>query len=430
MTTSSTITPTPVLADKALKPKLRLAYLSTQYPAVSHTFIRRELHELERRGHDIVRLSIRPPQVDLVDPLDRTEARRTISCLSQSVWRLLSATARLAVTRPLRFLQALQLSMAMGRRSERGMLRHFAYLMEASFVSAFCARENIRHVHVHFGTNAATVARLTYRLGGPTYSLTVHGPDEFDAPVGFDLAGKIADAQFVAAISDYCRAQLYRWSATEHWSKIHVIRCTVDGHYNAVPVAPVPKESITLLNIGRLNAQKGQLLLLDALHQLRREGIPVHLVIIGDGELRQLLKQRLVRLGLIDCVEITGYLSEEEVIRHLRKARTLVLSSFAEGLPVVIMEALAAGRPVISTAIAGVPELVRDGVNGWLIPAGDVQALTGAMRAALLANPAELDAMGAIGRRHVLAQHSAAGQVDVLERLLRQTAAGGMDRGN
>lgn len=403
--------------------RMRLAYLTTQYPKVSHTFIRRELRELEERGHYVLRLAIRPADSAIVDPADLEEAGKTIHCLAQPWPRLLAGQLRTVLTRPLRFARAVKMAWAMGRRSERGLLRHFAYLAEAAWLLQQLHRHRIEHLHVHFGTNAAAVARLIRCMGGPPYSMTVHGPDEFDSPRSSCLGPKQADAAFVAAISDYCSAQLRRWAAPQDWSRIHVIRCGVSARFLR-DHEPIDPASRTLVCVGRLCPQKGQLLLVEAVGRLHREGLDVRLVLAGDGEMRQVLEGRTAELGLGEHIRITGWIGEDEVRRHLLAARAMVLPSFAEGLPVVIMEALALGRPVISTYVAGIPELVRPAETGWLVPAGNVYELAAAMKEALLAPVEQLDAMGSAGRRRVAQLHDAAIEAGRLEELLLAAGTG------
>jgi len=397
--------------------KLRLAYLTTQYPKVSHTFIRRELRELEARGHHVLRLAIRQTDSAIVDPADVEEAARTLHCLSQPWHRLLAAAVRAWLDRPTRCIRSLTDALRMSRRSERGMLRHLAYLVEAAYLLQELRRHRIEHVHVHFGTNAAAVARLIHLLGGPSYSFTVHGPDEFDAPRSHALREKQADAAFVVAITSYCSAQLRRWARPEDWPRIHVCHCGVSRDFFTART-PVDPRSRKLVCVGRLCPQKGQLLLVEAAARLCREGLSFELVLAGDGEMRTALEQRIAQLGLEDTVCITGWIGEAEVRRQIAASRAMVLPSFAEGLPVVIMEAMAMGRPVISTYVAGIPELVREGETGWLVPAGEIAELAVAMRQALLAPAGELDRLGGNARRKVAESHDVCVEAGRLEQLL------------
>jgi glycosyltransferase involved in cell wall biosynthesis len=336
---------------------------------------------------------------------------------------LLGALGATACTRPLRLARALRTALALSARSERGLLRHLAYVVEACWLARVLQKRAVDHVHVHFGTNAAAVALLCEELGGPSFSLTVHGPGEFDAPIGFSLDRKLAAARFAVAISSYGSAQLRRWAAPVHWPKIQVVHCAVDEAYLEGD-EPVPPSSRSIVCVGRLTPQKGQLLLLDALAALRAEGIDLQLTLAGDGELRPALQQRIRELELEKHVAITGWVSSAEIRELLRGARALVLPSFAEGLPVVIMEALAMARPVVSTWIAGIPELVRPGESGWLVAPGDVSALTAALREVASAPTHELDRRGRNGREQVRARHSRLVEARKLERLLQAAANG------
>jgi glycosyltransferase involved in cell wall biosynthesis len=396
---------------------LRLAYLITQYPKVSHTFIRREIRELERRGHAVLRLAIRPADSALVDPEDLRESSRTLHCVTQPLATLARAQFRVAARHPRGYWRALRMAVRMGRRSERGLAAHLAYVVEAAFLLERLCEHRVEHVHVHFGRNAAAVARLIRCMGGPSYSFTVHGPDEFDAPRSLRLGDKQADASFVIAISDYCSAQLRRWSRPEDWPRIHVVRCGVGENFFS-RARPVDGRSRTFVCVGRLCPQKGQLLLIEAVARLKREGLALDLVLAGDGEMRGEIERRLRDLDVADRVKITGWIPETVVVDQVLAARALVLPSFAEGLPVVIMEAMALGRPVISTFVAGIPELVRPGETGWLVPAGNAEALADALRQALAATAGELQAMGLAARARVRAAHDIVTEAGRLESLL------------
>jgi glycosyltransferase involved in cell wall biosynthesis len=390
-----------------LLPSMRVAYLINQYPSVSHTFIRREIEGLEALGATVERFSVRPmPVAGLPDARDQRELSRTHALLSQGATGLLPAVTRLAATRPSAFARAELLTARTGLRSERGLLRNFAYLAEACALVEELDRRNVRHLHAHFGTNSAAVAMLAHELGGPSFSFTVHGPEEFDKPDLIALREKIARAAFVVGVSSFGRSQLYRYCEAKHWDKMHVVRCGLDQSY--VDSAPSPVLDVArFVSVGRLCEQKGQLLLVEAAAQLRREGRSFELVLVGDGPMRGEVEALIAREQLGAQVRITGWASGEVVQREIEAARVFVLPSFAEGLPVVIMEALGRGRPVISTYIAGIPELVRDGECGWLVPAGSADAVAQAMRTALEASPAQLTAMGQNGYARVCKMHDA-----------------------
>lgn len=386
---------------------MRLAYLCNLYPAVSHSFVRREIAGVEQAGHEVHRFSLRAPKGDLKDNADLAEAARTEVVLAQGALRLLSAAALLFLSRPLKTLQAARAAYRLSAPGFDQKWRHLAYWLEAAWLVRRLDRLGVGHVHAHFGTNPAAVALIARAWGGPPFSFTAHGPDEFDAPVMLALRQKIAGAHFVVAISSYGRSQLMRWSDPAHWHKIKVIRCGLDRSFLEAPIEPITADSTELLCVARLNPQKGLPLLMAACDRLRTGGAAFTLTIAGDGELREQLKMEIRARRLEDQIVLAGVRSSEEIREHLRRARAFVLPSFAEGLPVVLMEAMALGRPVIATAIAGIPELV-DSDCGWLIPAGSEDALVAAMTAALNASPEELASKGAVGRERVHQMHDAA----------------------
>jgi glycosyltransferase involved in cell wall biosynthesis len=396
---------------------MNIAYLIPTYPMPSQTFIRREIAALETRGWTVRRFAMRRFADELADPADRTEQGRTSFILDAGAVVLARALIGDALRHPKRWLVALVAAIRMGLRSERGMVLHLIYLAEASVLRRRLSDCSARHLHVHFGTNAASVALLCRLLGGPPYSVTIHGPEEFDAPRPLCLGEKVRHAAFVAAISQFTRAQLYRFCAAGDWHKIQVIRCGVDEPFLSAAATPVP-ERPRLVNVGRLCEQKGQLLLIEAAARLREQGLEFELVIVGDGPMRRQMERLIDQFDLRGRVWITGFLDNDGVRRELQAARALVLPSFAEGLPVVIMEALALGRPVISTQIAGIPELVEPGKNGWIVPAGAVEPLVEAMAEALATDRSELDRMGRAGAVRVASQHDASTEATKLAELI------------
>lgn len=387
-----------------ISPVVKVAYLVNQYPATSHSFIRREIVALEAQGVLVERFSIRPPPAQLVDPGDVAEHAKTREVLRAGPLGLLKALLATAFSAPGTWFAALRMALRMGGRSDRGRLRHLIYLAEACLLLGWLRAAGVHHLHAHFGTNPAAVALLTRMLGGPPYSFTVHGPDEFDHPVELSLGEKIAHASAVVAVSEYGKSQLYRWIPHTAWPKVHVVRCGVDAAFLAAGPQPI-SDNRRMVCIGRLAEQKGQLLILEALASLASQGIAVELVLAGDGAMRPVVEERVRELGLQGAVRITGWVSNEVIRTELLGARVLLLPSFAEGLPVALMEALALGRPAITTYVAGIPELVENRVNGWLIPAGSVTAMAGAIKEALDTPVGELARMGRAGAAAVAARH-------------------------
>jgi colanic acid/amylovoran biosynthesis glycosyltransferase len=383
---------------------MRVAYLVNQYPKVSHSFIRREILALERHGLEVLRIALRGWDDELVDLEDERERERTRYVLREGALPLLLAMTHMLFMRPARLMQALRLAWRMSRRAERPLPVHLIYLAEACRIEPWLRAASIQHLHAHFGTNSAEVAMLVHALGGPRWSFTVHGPEEFDKAQLIGLAEKIRHCAFVVAVSSYGRSQLYRLLEHRHWSKVRVVRCGLEDRYYAVPIRVAPAAR-RLICVGRLCEQKGQLLLVEAARRLAELNVDFEIVLAGDGDLRADIEALISRYELKGRMRITGWINGTQVRDEILTARALVLPSFAEGLPVVIMEAMALGRPIISTFVAGIPELVLDGRHGWLVPAGDVDALTSAMRACLDAPTDTLTRMGEAARSRVRVRH-------------------------
>lgn len=384
---------------------LRIAYFTNQYPKVSHSFIRREILALERSGFDILRIALRGWDGEIIDAEDRQEQQLTRYVLQQGTLPLLFAMLRALLTSPGKFFPALALAIRMGRRAARPLPYHLAYLAEACRMLPWLKASGATHVHAHFGTNSAEVVMLARALGGPPYSFTVHGPDEFDQPQAFGISEKIRRAAFVVAISSYGRSQLYRWIDHAYWPKIRIVHCGVEPEFHEGFSVDTP-DAPRLICVGRLAEQKGQLLLITAASILISKGIKLELVLVGEGEMRAEIAALIARHGIGRQVRLTGAISTDRLREEILAARALVLPSFAEGLPGVIMEAMALRRPVLTTYVAGIPELVQDGVNGWLIPAGSVDALVAAMEKVLSLPVAELRAIGEANYMRVLERHS------------------------
>jgi glycosyltransferase involved in cell wall biosynthesis len=401
---------------------MRIAYLVNQYPKVSHSFIRREIIALEKQGIEVTRIALRGWDDVLPDAADEEERTRTYYVLRAGTPTLLLAVARAFITRPVRLLRALGLAYRMSRHADRPLPLHLAYLAEACCIEPRLRATGIQHLHAHFGTNSAEVAMLVRALGGPPWSFTVHGPEEFDRAPLIGLAEKVRDSAFVIAVSSFGRGQLYRLVEPQYWQKIQVVHCGLDQDFISGATDDVP-EANRLVCVGRLCEQKGQLLLVEAARLLAGHGADFTIVLAGDGELRDEVEALIARYKLERNIRITGWISNQQVREEIRAAQALVLPSLAEGLPVVLMEAMALYRPVISTYVAGIPELVRPGEHGWLVPAGDVEELVEAMRACLNTSPAILTQMGAAAHDRVMTRHNVDVEVVKIADLFRNVGA-------
>lgn len=395
---------------------MNIAYLINQYPQTSHSFIRREILGLEALGHTVGRYTLRRSDGTLPDPTDQAERERARVVLGVGAGGLLLATLRQLFTNTKRLGSTLKLTIRDGRASDRGLARHLVCLAEACVLARWLTDAKVRHVHAHFGTNSATVAMMAGLLASIPYSFTVHGPEEFDRATGLGLLEKVRHARFVVAISDFGRGQLMRWTRAQDWPKLRVVRCGLDATFLA-DEPTMPPDNHRVVCVGRLVEQKAQLVLVEAAAILKRRGIPIEVRLVGDGPMRPDIEAAIVANGLQESVRILGWRSALEVREEMRTARLVAQPSLAEGLPVAVMEALALGRPVVTTQIAGIPELV-DARCGWIVPPGASENLADALASALRTPVETLGAMGAEGRSRVLARHRIETEVSKLARIL------------
>jgi glycosyltransferase involved in cell wall biosynthesis len=394
--------------------KVRIAYLTGVYPRASDTFVRIEVQTLRSMGFDVHTFSIRRPDESLlVGEQVQSEARGTHYLLEGGLWRLLRAAVLTAMCRPLRFIKTLALMWRTGAPGLRGRFFHAAYFAEAAYLSRLLLSRRIRHLHNHIGENSATVAMLASQLSGIPFSLTIHGPGIFFHPRHWALGEKIERSAFTACISHFCLSQCMVVTSVSAWNRLRLVHCAFDPMFSSVPLTPVPRE-LHFLFVGRLCQEKGISLLVEAIKRLRSRHSGITLSIIGDGPLRSDLHKSIINAGLEHQIKLFGWQTSEFIRQAMIDSRALVLPSFAEGLPVVFMEAFAVQRPVIATRIAGIPELVEHGISGWLIEPGSVEALVEAMHQVCETSCDLLARMGQAGFQRVIRQHDARTEVTKL----------------
>jgi glycosyltransferase involved in cell wall biosynthesis len=397
---------------------MHVAYLINTYPMVSLSFIRREIRAMERQGVTVDRLALRGWDEKVVDPDDEVERARTQYVLRHGIGPLTMAVLRTAARRPRQFLSSLATAIGMSRHADRGLIYHLVYFAHACMVREWVARSGATHLHAHFGTNAAEVAMIVRLLGGPPYSFTVHGSEEFDKGETLGLDKKMANAKFIVAVNSFCRAQMFRRSAIADWGKIKIVHCGLDDTFLSAPPREAP-DVRRFVSIGRFCKEKGQIVLLEAFSQVLKRYPDCQLVLGGDGEMRQEVEERIRTLGISESVRVTGWLSNEQVRDEILAARSLVLPSFQESLPIVIMEAMACRRPVIATYVGGMAELVEPGATGWLVQTGNVEELEAAMLANLAMPIEDLRSLGEAGAARVRARHVADSEVSKLVKLFQ-----------
>lgn len=393
-------------------PARRLAYLNSRYPALSHTFIEREIQAARDQGLEVHTFSVRAsPVEDLRSRTMRREAERTFVLLGGQARPWVQAHGSVLRTHPRGALRTLRTALGHGQATPRAKLWQTFYYGEAIVLQQQMRARGLRHVHVHHANVSADVARLTCEIGnavdGPgtwTWSMTIHGSAEFENIQAWDLPAKIEQTHATACISDFTRGQLMRLVDRSHWDKIRVVRMSVDPDIYLPPVQPrVHDGPLRALAVGRLVTLKGFHILIDAVDALRREGVAVEVRIIGQGPDEEVLREHLAELGLEDQVLLVGPVGQDDIVEHYHWADVYLMTSFMEGLPVVLMEAMSTELPVISTAVAAVTELVRHGENGLVIRMARVDELVEAI-GRLAADPEARLRMGRAGREAILAE--------------------------
>lgn len=397
-----------------------VAYLTGEYPRATDTFIQREVMALRGHGIEVETCSIRKTGVEhLVGAEQQEEAKRTFYVLqaAKNPLNLLACHIRALAGSPKCYFAGLKLAWQSSAPGIKARLYQLFYFTEAVVLADHLRKQGVIHLHNHIATASCTVAMLASTISDIPYSFTLHGPDIFFEPHRWRLDLKIRHARFVACISDFCRSQAMAFSQTCDWPKLHIVHCGVEPErYDSR--AERKDKTPQLIFVGRLAAVKGVPVLFDALPQVLRDFPDLKVTLIGDGPDRAQLEAMARDLPQ---VAFAGYRSQTEVAEMLQQADMLVLPSFAEGVPVVLMEAMAARLPVVTTQVAGIPELVENHISGRLVPPGDADALAQAI-ALLLADASRRDKMGDAGRAKVIAEYSATREAGWLAHLFRAYA--------
>ncbi|HEX8742433.1 MAG TPA: glycosyltransferase [Thermoleophilaceae bacterium] len=410
--------------------RLRCAYLVARHPAVTQTFISHEIRALRARGAEIATASIRrSARGEALSPATERERRETYALLPTSPWRLLRAHAAAFAHSPGAYLHTLAAALWMGPAGARNRLWQVFYFAETMLLWHWLAREDIRHVHVHFANVASDVAMLCTRFGNRSardgrrwsWSLTVHGPTELLDMKAHKLERKVRSADAVICTSDFVRSQLLSLVPSPQGTELLTLRCGIDRSIFHPAAERDPNDRVEILNVAGMSARKGHRFLLEALETLHARGVDFHARLVGDGPERDGLEALVRERGLADRVEFMGALGEHVVPDLYRQADVFCLPSFAEGVPTVLMEAMATGLPVVATHIMGVPELVRDGRTGLVVPPARADALADALEA-LARDPELRRRLGDAARECVTSEYDLNRAAEALEAVLARLA--------
>jgi colanic acid/amylovoran biosynthesis glycosyltransferase len=362
---------------------MRVSYFTSTYPRATDTFIQREVVGLRSKGIEVLTAALRSPEAtNNVSDLIRNERKNTAYFLPANPLRLLRINILTVVKAPGDYLKTLKLAFKTRKPGIKGALYQLFYFQEALLLSDYLKSHNIQHLHNHFGDSSGMVAMLASHLSGVGYSITFHGPHIFFEPTLLALREKIKYAKFIVCISHYCKSQLMLFSDVEDWHKLKIVHCGVDVDQYAMPLVKPTTDSsqpVKLLYVGRLAAEKGVPVLLRSLISLKNDGHRFHLTLLGDGPERTALEMEVKENGLTEMVHFAGFASQETVRDTLQNSDVFILPSFAEGVPVSLMEAMACGVPVIGTNVGGVTELIEHGVSGMVVAPSDDVALQNAI---------------------------------------------------
>jgi glycosyltransferase involved in cell wall biosynthesis len=389
----------------------RMGYLLSQYPAISHTFFLQEVLGLRARGMQIETASVnRPDRARAELPaIEAAEAKRTHYIKDGKPVRALQRLLEVVVTRPDVVLRGLWAVLTMAGLGVKERSFWLFYLAEALLVGRWMERRRLKHLHVHFGGPVASVGMLTSMAWKIPWSLTIHGPEELLNAESHHLRAKLSRAKFVFCISDFCRSQLCALTPQSEWEKLMVVRLGVDPLVLTPPsrgeAGHLREEAAKLVCTGRLVTEKGHRVLLEAINLLRERGVALQVTLIGGGPERDSLEAYVHANHLTKTVSFTGALSHEQTLAWVRRADVFALASFAEGIPVALMEAMSFGVPCVSTSVAGIPELIRHGVDGLLVAPANVLELANALES-VACDAGLRRSLGASARQRIIAQYN------------------------
>jgi len=399
-----------------MRSSISLAYLLSQYPAINHPFMLREVRRLRELGFAIQVASIRPPDrpFDQLTPVEQEEARSAFYIKQSGLGVLLRAHLATLFARPAGYARGLFRGLRTGRSG-------IFYFAEAVVAGDWMMRHRLSHVHIHY---CSTVGWIAARIFPIAMSVTFHGQAEFVNPDGFQLREKIRAALFCRAISLHGRSQMLKVIDYREWPKIEVAFLGVDPREFAPRPFRADPDPFQVACVGQLAPVKGQHMLLAAMELLAHEGRRVLLRIAGDGPDRAGLQQDIVSRNLARHVVMEGFLNQDKLRELYAECDALALPSFAEGIPVVLMEAMAMEIPCVATWITGIPEIIRHEIDGLLAPPGDAEALARAI-ARLMDDPELRRSLGQQARLRILEKFALHRNTEYLAEIFRRRISAG-----
>ncbi|HBS26205.1 MAG TPA: colanic acid biosynthesis glycosyltransferase WcaL [Gammaproteobacteria bacterium] len=397
------------------------AYIVSQYPMLSMIFIIREVLQLKALGFNIDVASINPSDRESkgLTEAEANEANLTYYVKTHGIKGALAAHFKTLTQNPSGYFKGWLSVFKLAQFDLKAIFYNLMYFSEALMIGVWMQEKNQHHLHAHLGSQAATIGLYVKRIFGFGFSITVHGPDEFYNAPGQYLTQKIIAADFICCISYFARSQLMKLSPYEHWKKLEVARLGVDPElFSPKTFNPAP-ETFEVICVGRLSCAKGQHILVEAIQQLTDQGQNIRLRLVGDGEDRASLEQQVKTLGIQDKVIFEGAVNQDRIRDLYSKADAFSIPSFAEGIPVVLMEAMAMEIPCVTTRITGIPELIRDGIDGLLVAPSDIDALAAAIKTLAVDSTLRKN-LGKNGRLRVMKDYNLAANVEKLANIFHR----------
>jgi len=392
-----------------------LAYIVSQYPNLSMIFVTREVLQLRALGFtmDVVSINATDREAKDLTAYEIDESALTYYIKPHGVVGAIKAHLSTLFRQPRSYLRGWIQAFKLAKLDFIQLFYNIMYLSEALMVGVWMQEKGQQHLHAHLGSQAATVALYVKKIFGVSFSITVHGPDEFYNAPGQYLTEKVIAADFICCISHFARSQLMKLSPYEHWHKLDVVRLGVDSSvFSPRPFNPSP-EVFEIICVGRLVPAKGQHIIVAALQTLVKKGHQVRLRMVGDGPDRASLEKQVELLGLVDQVIFEGAVNQDRIRALYALADIFSIPSFAEGIPIVLMEAMAMEIPCVTTRITGIPELIRNGEDGLLVAPSDIQGLADALER-LITDVQLRETLGKHGRARVIEKYNLAQNVDHL----------------
>ena len=404
----------------------KIAYIVSRFPHLPETFILREMISLEQLGWQIELYPLIIQQQDLI----HQEARPWLARAQTVPWlslEVLAANLGRLIRHPRQYLSLFWRILMENLSSPKFLARALLLFPRAAWMANRLKATGVTHIHAHYATHTALVAWLVNQMTGIPYSITVHAHDIFvEKPM---LATKLQGSVFVSAVSEFNRKYLADLFGPWVQQKTQIVRCGIDPAYygNEKQSNHVGVDRLEIISVGSLQPYKGHIYLVKACAELQKRGIPFRCRIVGGGDLRAMLEKSIIEHHLEDRVELMGPRTQDEVSQLLRTANCYVQPSVItpsgkmEGIPVALMEAMASGIPVVATSISGIPELVKNGDTGWLVPPEDVEALAEVL-SQIYADPSEAGKRASSGRRWVLDEFELSSNAKRLSLLFTQAS--------